>query len=73
VTAAGLEIESARYFDVLGVPPYFLVYRLLRHDDISGSTLWGYDRIVVPLSRWLQRALRHPPMGKNIILIARRP
>jgi 2-polyprenyl-3-methyl-5-hydroxy-6-metoxy-1,4-benzoquinol methylase len=73
VTAAGLEIESARYFDVLGVPPYFLVYRLLRHDDISGSTLWGYDRIVVPLSRWLQRALRHPPLGKNIILIARRP
>jgi SAM-dependent methyltransferase len=73
VTDAGLEIVSARYFDVLGVPPYLLVYKLLRHDDITGSTLWGYDRIVVPLSRWLQRALQHPPLGKNVILIARKP
>jgi SAM-dependent methyltransferase len=72
-TDAGLEIVSARYFDLLGVAPYVLVYRLLRHDDIAGSTLWGYDRIVVPLSRWLQRALRRPPLGKNVILIARKP
>ena len=72
VSAAGLEVVSARYFDVLGVPPYLLVYRLLRHDDITGSTLWGYDRVVVPLSRWLQRALRHPPLGKNVILVARK-
>jgi SAM-dependent methyltransferase len=72
-TDAGLEIVSARYFDLLGVAPYFLVYRLLRHDDITGSTLWGYDRVVVPASRWLQRLLRHPPVGKNAILIARRP
>jgi SAM-dependent methyltransferase len=72
-TDAGLEIVSARYFDLLGVVPYVLVYRLLRHDDITGSTLWGYDRIVVPVSRWLQRALRRPPLGKNVILIARKP
>jgi hypothetical protein len=70
---AGLEILSARYFDLLGVAPYALVYRLLRHDDITGSTLWGYDRVVVPASRWLQRLLRHPPLGKNVILIARKP
>jgi SAM-dependent methyltransferase len=70
VTAAGFEIVSARYFDVLGVLPYLLVYRLLRHDDISGSTLWGYDRVVVPLSRLIQRVLRNPPFGKNVIMIA---
>jgi SAM-dependent methyltransferase len=73
VTGAGLELVSARYFDVLGVPPYLLVYKLLRHDDITGSTLWGYDRIVVPLSRWLQRVLRRPPLGKNVIVIGRKP
>jgi 2-polyprenyl-3-methyl-5-hydroxy-6-metoxy-1,4-benzoquinol methylase len=71
---AGLEIVSARYFDLLGVAPYALVYRLLRHDDITGSTLWGYDRVVVPLSRMLQRRLLpRPPLGKNVILIARKP
>jgi 2-polyprenyl-3-methyl-5-hydroxy-6-metoxy-1,4-benzoquinol methylase len=71
--SAGLEVVSLRYFDVLGVPPYYLVYRLLRRDDISGSTLWGYDRIAVPLSRKLQRVVGHPPLGKNVILIARKP
>jgi SAM-dependent methyltransferase len=69
-TAAGFEVVSARYFDVLGVLPYLVVYRLLRHDDISGSTLWGYDRVVVPLSQLLQRVLPHPPLGKNVIVIA---
>jgi SAM-dependent methyltransferase len=72
-TDAGLALVSARYFDLLGVAPYLLVYRVLRHDDITGSTLWGYDRVVVPVSRWLQRALRRPPLGKNVILIARKP
>jgi SAM-dependent methyltransferase len=69
-TEAGFEVVSARYFDVLGVVPYLVVYRLLRHDDISGSTLWGYDRVVVPLSRLIQRVLRNPPLGKNVIVIA---
>jgi 2-polyprenyl-3-methyl-5-hydroxy-6-metoxy-1,4-benzoquinol methylase len=69
-TSAGFEVVSARYFDVLGVVPYLVVYRWLRHDDISGSTLWGYDRVVVPLSQLLQRVLPHPPFGRNVILIA---
>jgi SAM-dependent methyltransferase len=69
-TAAGFDVVSARYFDVLGVVPYLVVYRLSRHDDISGSTLWGYDRVVVPLSRLIQRVLRNPPLGKNVIMIA---
>jgi SAM-dependent methyltransferase len=69
-TSAGFEVVSARYFDMLGVVPYLVVYRWLRHDDISGSTLWGYDRVVVPLSQLLQRVLVSPPLGKNVILIA---
>jgi SAM-dependent methyltransferase len=70
VSAAGFTVVSTRYFDVLGVLPYLVVYRLSRHDDIAGSTLWGYDRVVVPLSRLLQRAVPHPPVGKNVILVA---
>jgi SAM-dependent methyltransferase len=69
-SAAGFKVVSARYFDMLGVLPYLMVYRLARHDDIAGSTLWGYDRTVVPLSRLLQRAVGRPPLGKNVILVA---
>lgn len=70
---AGLEVVSIRYFDVLGVLPYYLVYRMLGHTGITGSTLWGYDRLVVPLSRLVQRAVPRPLLGKNIILVARKP
>lgn len=73
VTDAGFEVVSLAYFDVLGVGPYYLVYRLLGHTEIAGSTLWGYDRLMVPLSRVLQRILRLPPFGKNVLLIARKP
>jgi SAM-dependent methyltransferase len=70
---AGLVVERACYFDLLGVPPYYLVYRLLRQTEISGSTMWGYDWVVVPVSRLLQRALVRPPAGKNVMLVATKP
>jgi 2-polyprenyl-3-methyl-5-hydroxy-6-metoxy-1,4-benzoquinol methylase len=72
VQAAGFEVISLRYFDVLGVLPYLLVYRLMRRPAISGSTMWGYDRVLVPVSRLIQRLLRNPPLGKNVILVARK-
>lgn len=70
--AAGFEIVSLSYFDVLGVLPYFVAYRLLRRPAISGSTMWGYDRLLVPVSRLIQRAMPRPPLGKNLIMVARK-
>jgi SAM-dependent methyltransferase len=72
VTAAGFDVISVRYFDVFGVAPYWFVYRALRHNDIPGSTMWMYDRLVIPTSRLLQLVLRRPPFGKNVILVARK-
>ena len=69
---AGFEVLSLRYFDVVGVLPYFVAYRLLRRPAISGSTMWGYDRLLVPVSRRLQRAVPRPPLGKNVVLVARK-
>jgi hypothetical protein len=34
--------------------------------------MWGYDRLIVPISRLLQRVVRKPPFGKNGILVARK-
>jgi SAM-dependent methyltransferase len=70
VEATGLRVVTVEYFDVLGVLPYLLVYRWLRRPAISGSTVWGYDRLIVPASRLLQRGLGRPPVGKNILLVA---
>jgi 2-polyprenyl-3-methyl-5-hydroxy-6-metoxy-1,4-benzoquinol methylase len=73
VQKEGLSIESVRYMDILGVVPYALVYKVLRRTEISGSTMWAYDKLVVPISRLIQGALRRPPLGKNILLIATKP
>lgn len=70
VEAAGLRIVSLRYFDVVGVVPYLVVYRWLHRTDVSSSTVWSYDRGIVPLSRLIQRVLGDPPVGKNVILVA---
>lgn len=70
VEEAGLRVVSLRYFDVLGLLPYLVVYRWLHRTDISSSTMWGYDRLIVPISRLIQQILRHPPAGKNVILVA---
>ena len=71
-SAAGFEIVSLAYFDVLGVLPYLVAYRVLRRPAINGSTMWGYDRLLVPVSRLIQRAMPRPPLGKNISLVARK-
>ena len=42
VTAAGFEVVSLRYFDVVGVLPYWVFYGLLRHNDIPTATMWVY-------------------------------
>jgi SAM-dependent methyltransferase len=68
---AGLEIAHIKYLDILGVLPYWLVYRVMRRQTISGSSMWAYDKVLVPLSRFLQWMLPRPPLGKNVIMIAR--
>jgi SAM-dependent methyltransferase len=68
--AAGFEVVKASYFDVLGVLPYWLVYRVARRASISGTSIWGYDRVIVPVSRMLQRAAPDRLVGKNVLLIA---
>ena len=70
VEAAGFQVRSLRYFDTLGVAPYWLVYRTMGHTNITGGSLWGYDRLVVPLSRAAQRLVPRPPFGKNVVLVA---
>jgi SAM-dependent methyltransferase len=69
----GFDEVSVRYFDPLGVLPYWTMYRLLDVQRLDAVSSTGYDRVVVPLGRSIERALPHPPRGKNLVAIARRP
>ncbi len=59
------------YRDVVGMLAWFLVCRVLGQ-ELSPAKVSIYDRFVMPVTgmcgRWL-----HPPLGKNLMAIARRP
>ena len=72
IEQAGFVDCSVRYFDPLGVVPYWLMYRVLDVQTLGAVSSTGYDRVVVPISRALERLMPRPPRGKNLVAIARR-
>jgi SAM-dependent methyltransferase len=66
---AGFRVVHSRYFDVAGILPWWLKYRVLRSARMEGSAVKLYDRLVVPVMRRVESVVR-PPLGKNIVLIA---
>lgn len=70
VTRAGFDLVRSRYFDVAGVLPWYVHFTLLGRGMGKGSVSL-YDRWVVPPMRTLEGWVS-PPLGKNILLVARR-
>jgi SAM-dependent methyltransferase len=67
--AAGLRVISSRYFDLLGVLPWWVKYRLLQSKKIEPRAVKFYDQHIVPIARTFESWV-NPPLGKNILLIA---
>jgi SAM-dependent methyltransferase len=71
---AGFTITRMEYFDCIGFPAA-LVVRVLESLGMfryQSGTVSFYDRRIFPISRFLDRSLRHA-LGKNLVVIARRP
>lgn len=69
--AAGFEVTLAKYFDVAGVLPWFVNFVLLRRSLGAGGVAL-YDRVVVPPMRRIEGWIA-PPLGKNLLMVARKP
>lgn len=65
----GFRIITNRYFDLFGVIPWWVKYRLFRSSQMEPGAVKLYDRYIVPLAEKAE-ALMPPPLGKNILLIA---
>lgn len=72
IDGAGLELVSVRHLDVVGVVPYWLMYRVLRRQALDSASSKVYDSLIVPVSRSVQRAIPDPRLGKNLLAVARR-
>lgn len=67
---AGFSIVKARYFDVAGIIPWYINFTLLKN-TLSGGSVSIYDRLVVPVMRVIEGVVP-PPIGKNVLLVARK-
>jgi len=67
---AGLEVEHVSYFNLLGVPGWWLNARVLRRRSVPGLQARVNDRLV-PLLR-LERLLK-PPIGMSLLAVGRTP
>lgn len=70
VEQAGFSVVTESYFDIAGVLPWYVNFVLLKN-TIGGASVSLYDRLVVPVMRRVERMIR-PPIGKNVVLVARR-
>jgi hypothetical protein len=66
---AGFRVLVSRYFDLFGVLPWWVKYKLLQSRNMSPGTVRFYDEMVVPVAQRFESIVK-PPLGKNILLIA---
>lgn len=65
----GFRTIVSSYFDLLGVAPWWIKYRLLGSANMEPGAVRFYDRYVVPAARRVESVI-HPPLGKNVIVVA---
>ncbi len=70
VAEAGFEVVKSRYFDAAGIVPWYLNFVVLDR-GLGGASVSLYDRLVVPPMRFIEGIVA-PPLGKNLLLVARR-
>jgi hypothetical protein len=66
--SAGFNIRYSSPFDVLGIIPWLVKYRLLGSTTMESGLVKLYDSLVVPVARVVEGIIA-PPVGKSIILI----
>jgi len=71
---AGFQVIDARYMNFLGYFAWLVAGRVLRFEGVAGagSTVGLYDRLVIPISRFLERRWR-PPFGQSLLVVGERP
>ena len=67
--AVGLKVLASRYFDLFGVLPWWIKYRLLQSTTMGPGSVRLYDQAVVPVAKRLESIIK-PPLGKNVLLVA---
>lgn len=66
---AGFKILTAKYFDLAGIIPWFVKYKMLKSDSLDSGAVTLYDKVAIPLVKGMEKIV-NVPLGKNVLLIA---
>jgi hypothetical protein len=72
VLDAGLEIQTVRYMDIVGMAPWWISMVLLKRSKLTPGMVGIYDRFAMPVIRSLETVV-HAPVGKNVLIVAKKP
>ncbi len=70
VREVGFDLVKIRYFDLVGIVPWYINFTLLRN-RLGDNRLTMYDRLVVPTMRRVEKTMP-PPIGKNLLIIGKK-
>ncbi len=70
MTEAGLEMEHVRYANALGLLGYFMATSVFRLMPKEGPMVKVYDRVVLPVTKAIEKRVR-PPFGQSVFAVAR--
>jgi SAM-dependent methyltransferase len=69
---ARFEITTLKYRNLVGTAGWFLMGRFLKKRAVGKGSVWLYDRLIFPVSRFLEDRIA-PPYGLNLLCLATRP
>ena len=65
---AGFTVVKAKYFDFVGMIPWFIKYKVLKSSTLESGLIKLYDNIAVPVNK-VAESLITPPVGKNLLFV----
>ena len=72
VSGAGLEIITCKYIDFAGIFAWGLINTLGGSTNLNPRATKIYDRFIIPVTRIVENIVPIP-LGKSLVLVARRP
>jgi SAM-dependent methyltransferase len=70
---AGFVVTDLHYFDAVGVLPYWASIKVGSMPALSDRTTYLFDNILVPMSKVAHKLWKQIPIGKNLLMVARKP
>ncbi len=71
VQEVGFTLVKSRYFDIIGILPWWILFCLLKRQAVNAGQISMYDKIVIPLMRKIENKIS-VPIGKNILMIGKK-